>query len=246
VASLWFGPDDLEKYCGGPLPVKAFTTGLEHMLAALQRQRVRMFVANLPDMRLVPATALGGDTNNALRGDRYNAIVADLVKRHGAILVDIRKATRSLYTRPAYQTGPDFNARGEAVLARLFYQVMHVHGALWRSLLSLVPPSIGINLPFPVFAAVIIGGASLAAGRGTVLGTLLGTLLLATLADGLSLPAVDPFVQSIFVGSVTIIAVALDRWANVLRTSTATWEQTGSQSYRQFRREEKAPWKYAV
>jgi ribose/xylose/arabinose/galactoside ABC-type transport system permease subunit len=95
-------------------------------------------------------------------------------------------------------------------------------GILDFSFIGSTQPGAGINLTFPVFAAVIIGGASLAGGRGTVLGTLLGTLLLATLADGLSLLAVDPFVQLIFVGSVTIIAVALDRWANVLRASTAT------------------------
>ena len=95
-------------------------------------------------------------------------------------------------------------------------------GILDFSFIGSTQPGAGINLTFPVFAAVIIGGASLAGGRGTVLGTLLGTLLLATLADGLSLLAVDPFVQLIFVGSVTIIAVALDRWANVLRTATAT------------------------
>ncbi len=94
-------------------------------------------------------------------------------------------------------------------------------GILDFSFIGSTQPGAGINLTFPVFAAVIIGGASLAGGRGTVLGTLLGTLLLATLSDGLSLLEVDPFVQLIFVGSVTILAVALDRWANVLRTSTA-------------------------
>jgi ribose/xylose/arabinose/galactoside ABC-type transport system permease subunit len=94
-------------------------------------------------------------------------------------------------------------------------------GILDFSFIGSTQPGAGINLTFPVFAAVIIGGASLAGGRGTVLGTLLGTLLLATLSDGLSLLEVDPFVQLIFVGSVTIIAVALDRWANVLRASAS-------------------------
>jgi ribose/xylose/arabinose/galactoside ABC-type transport system permease subunit len=93
-------------------------------------------------------------------------------------------------------------------------------GILDFSFIGATQPNSGISLTFPVFAAVIIGGASLSGGRGTVLGTLLGTLLLAVLADGLGLLAVDPFVQLIFVGSVTIIAVALDRWANLLRAST--------------------------
>jgi ribose/xylose/arabinose/galactoside ABC-type transport system permease subunit len=96
-----------------------------------------------------------------------------------------------------------------------------VAGILDFSFIGSTQPGAGINLTFPVFAAVIIGGASLTGGRGTVLGTLLGTLLLATLSDGLSLLLVDPFVQLIFVGSVTIIAVALDRWANLVRVSAS-------------------------
>lgn len=94
-------------------------------------------------------------------------------------------------------------------------------GILDFSFIGSTSPGAGISFTFPVFAAVIIGGASLAGGKGTVIGTLLGTLLLATLQDGLSLLEVDPFVQLIFVGSVTIIAVALDRWANVLQASSA-------------------------
>ena len=94
-------------------------------------------------------------------------------------------------------------------------------GILDFSFIGSTSPGAGVNFTFPVFAAVIIGGASLSGGRGTVIGTLMGTLLLSTLQEGLSLLEVDPFVQLIFVGSVTIIAVALDRWANLLRASTA-------------------------
>ena len=43
------------------------------------------------------------------------------------------------------------------------------------------------NLLFQVFAAVIIGGASLSGGRGTAIGTLSGALLLAIIANGLAL-----------------------------------------------------------
>jgi ribose/xylose/arabinose/galactoside ABC-type transport system permease subunit len=94
-------------------------------------------------------------------------------------------------------------------------------GILDFSFIGSTAPNAGVNYTFPVFAAVIIGGASLSGGRGTVIGTLMGTLLLATLQEGLGLLAVDPFVQLVFVGSVTIIAVAVDRWANALRAATA-------------------------
>ena len=69
-----------------------------------------------------------------------------------------------------------------------------------------------------MFAAVIIGGASLAGGRGTVIGTLFGALLLAVLNNGLALEAAGPFAQQTLLGTVTILAVVLDRYTNKRRT----------------------------
>lgn len=82
-----------------------------------------------------------------------------------------------------------------------------------------VQPDSGSGLLFPTFAAVVIGGASLSGGRGTVLGTLLGCLLLAILANGLAVLGTGAFLQQIFVGSVTIGAVVLDQTTRGLRKS---------------------------
>ena len=65
-------------------------------------------------------------------------------------------------------------------------------------------------MTFPVFAAVIIGGASLSGGKGTVIGAMSGALLLAELQQGLALLSPGPHVQQLFLGFVTIGAVALD------------------------------------
>lgn len=73
-------------------------------------------------------------------------------------------------------------------------------------------PNAGISLLFPTFAAVIIGGASLAGGRGSVAGTLTGALLLAVLVNGLALLAAGPFATQMLFGTVTIGAVVLDRF----------------------------------
>ncbi|HEY4276791.1 MAG TPA: ABC transporter permease [Conexibacter sp.] len=75
-------------------------------------------------------------------------------------------------------------------------------------------PNDGQTYLFPVFAAVIIGGASLSGGRGTVIGTFTGALLLAVLNNGFALEAAGPFAQQMLLGVVTIAAVVLDRFTN--------------------------------
>jgi ribose/xylose/arabinose/galactoside ABC-type transport system permease subunit len=78
-------------------------------------------------------------------------------------------------------------------------------------------PNAGVSLTFPVFAAVIIGGASLSGGRGTAIGTLSGALLLAIIANGLALLSVGSYLSQFAYGGVTIAAVVLDRFTQRLR-----------------------------
>lgn len=85
-------------------------------------------------------------------------------------------------------------------------------GILDFSFLGSTGPSAGLSLLFPVFAAVIIGGASLTGGRGSIPGTIAGAVLLAVLGNGLSILGVGSFAQLIFIGVATIGAVAMDRW----------------------------------
>jgi len=79
------------------------------------------------------------------------------------------------------------------------------------SFIGSVQPDGGQALLFPTFAAVVIGGASLSGGRGSVIGTLLGALLLAIISNGLALLAAGPFAQQVFLGVATIGAVVLDQ-----------------------------------
>jgi ribose/xylose/arabinose/galactoside ABC-type transport system permease subunit len=79
--------------------------------------------------------------------------------------------------------------------------------------IAVAQPDAGQTLMFPVFAAVIIGGASLVGGKGSTVGTLAGALLLSILANAFAILALGAHVQQFFLGGVTILAVAIDRFA---------------------------------
>jgi ribose/xylose/arabinose/galactoside ABC-type transport system permease subunit len=85
------------------------------------------------------------------------------------------------------------------------------------SFIGSTQPNAGVSLTFPVFAAVIIGGASLSGGRGSALGTLSGALLLAVIGNGLALLSVGSYLSQFAYGGVTIAAVVLDRFTQSLR-----------------------------
>jgi ribose/xylose/arabinose/galactoside ABC-type transport system permease subunit len=87
-------------------------------------------------------------------------------------------------------------------------------GLLDFSFIGTASPNDGQSYLFPVFAAVIIGGASLAGGRGSAIGTVTGALLLAVLANGFALIAAGPFASQILLGTVTVGAVVIDRFTS--------------------------------
>jgi ribose transport system permease protein len=73
-------------------------------------------------------------------------------------------------------------------------------------------PSSSEGLELRVIAAVVIGGAALTGGQGTVTGTLLGVLILETLGNGVSIFNVPVEVQYIMVGVIIIANTALSGW----------------------------------
>ena len=64
-----------------------------------------------------------------------------------------------------------------------------------------------------IIAAVVIGGASLSGGRGSILGTVVGALIIGVLNNGLVLLDVSPFWQQVIKGFVILLAVIMDRFS---------------------------------
>lgn len=77
-------------------------------------------------------------------------------------------------------------------------------------LLNTADPGAGARLPLDVIAATVVGGVSIAGGRGTVFMAVVGVLLIGVVSNGFNLLGFDPNYQSIFSGLIIIVAVAVD------------------------------------
>ena len=84
-------------------------------------------------------------------------------------------------------------------------------GVMQFARLTVGDPTTAIGKELDIIAAVVIGGASLNGGTGTILGSLIGAFLMAVLANGCTLTGVPTYVQEILVGAIIIAAVAIDR-----------------------------------
>ncbi|MEY4815524.1 MAG: hypothetical protein RLZZ162_2597 [Verrucomicrobiota bacterium] len=72
-------------------------------------------------------------------------------------------------------------------------------------------PTVAVGLELDIIAAVIIGGASLSGGVGTILGSMIGALIMAVLRNGSQQMGWPTYFQEIIIGLVIIVAVFLDR-----------------------------------
>ena len=85
-----------------------------------------------------------------------------------------------------------------------------VAGVLVASRINSAQPSIGQGYELDAIAAVVIGGTSLAGGRGTMLGTMIGALIISVVANGLRILSVPQEWQIVVTGTIIILAVYID------------------------------------
>jgi ribose/xylose/arabinose/galactoside ABC-type transport system permease subunit len=127
---------------------------------------------------------------------------------------------RTVFGRRVYATGgnPEASWLAGVSTQRVIWLVYALNGLLaglggWTlaSRLGAGVPNSGLQYELDVIAAVVVGGTSLAGGRGTIAGTVWGTLFIGVLTNGLNLANVDPYVQKIALGVVILIAAVGDR-----------------------------------
>jgi len=150
-----------------------------------------------------------------------------------AILVALALLTGFIlkYTRMgryAYAIGSNVEAaRYAGVPIRRYLIAIYIFGGALTGLAGMIEasrlvtgqPTAGYGYELSVIAAVVIGGASLSGGEGTVAGTIAGAFLMGLISNGSNLLGVSPFWQQVVIGSVIVLAVAVDELRKRRRTT---------------------------
>jgi ribose transport system permease protein len=84
-------------------------------------------------------------------------------------------------------------------------------GVMQMSRLRQGDPTVAAGAELDIIAAVVIGGASLAGGEGSIGGAMIGALIMAFLRNGCQQMGWPNYVQEIIIGTIIVVAVALDR-----------------------------------
>ncbi len=122
--------------------------------------------------------------------------------------------------RTIYAVGSNKEAARAAGLNTAFYSVVPyvLSGALSAvaitfstSQLLSADPLMGSQMELDAIAAVVIGGASLYGGRGSIVGTLFGVVIMVMIRNGLNLLGVSPFWQGTAIGTIIITALLAER-----------------------------------
>jgi ribose/xylose/arabinose/galactoside ABC-type transport system permease subunit len=144
----------------------------------------------------------------------YSAIV--LIVFAGVSAIVLR---RTVFGHRLYAMGSNLRAARLAGIDtdRIKVQVLAFNGfaaaiaaLLTTSQTSTADPNVGIGYELDAIAAVIIGGAQLSGGSGTVLGSLLGMLLIGMIRNGLVIIGVSIYLLIVVSGLIVIAAVAVN------------------------------------
>jgi rhamnose transport system permease protein len=75
---------------------------------------------------------------------------------------------------------------------------------------SAIPGNSGAGFELKAIAAVVVGGAAITGGRGTLIGTLIGVALLGTIGTALTFLGINPFWEKAIQGAIILLAVVAD------------------------------------
>lgn len=134
--------------------------------------------------------------------------------------------TRTRFGRHIYLIGgnPTATFRAGIKVNRVYYQVFMLSGMLaafagWllAARTNGATPNLGTGMLFEVFAAVVIGGVSLAGGVGWLSGVFAGALLLSSISTAINIIGLEPQYMQVIRGGLMLVAVLLDTLKRALQ-----------------------------
>jgi len=103
-------------------------------------------------------------------------------------------------------------------------------GLIIASQLVAAHPATGQSFELNAIAAVVLGGTSLAGGRGSIGGTLIGAFVIGVLSDGLVLVGVSSFWQQVIKGAVIVLALVVDQLQARMQERIALQQQAHTEA----------------
>lgn len=133
-----------------------------------------------------------------------------------AFTMNFTKLGREIYAvggNPAAAVLSGINVRKVQATTFAIAGFMTAVGAVLMSArLNSGSPNYGQTLELQAIAAAVVGGASLAGGRGNILATFMGAMTIVIVQNGLNLNAAPSSVQNVVLGLIILLAVGIDMW----------------------------------
>ena len=139
-----------------------------------------------------------------------------------AFIMNFTRLGREIYAvggNPAAAVLTGINVRKVQTTTFVIAGLMTAIGAILMSArLNSGSPNYGQTLELQAIAAAVVGGASLAGGRGNILATLMGAMTIVIVQNGLNLNAAPSSIQNVVLGLIILMAVGIDMWRAELST----------------------------
>lgn len=187
------------------------------------------FIATLASMTILRGLAYiftGGNsvvwTNSAFTkiGTGYlghipiPVIIMIVIVTFGIILT-----TKTRFGKYVYAVGGNSEAsRWSGIPVKRIKIIVYIIMGLLTSIAGLIittrlgsgQPSAGLNFEMDCITAAVVGGTSMAGGRGKITGTIVGVILLTVLTNGMTLVGMNTYWQQVLKGVIIVVSVLAD------------------------------------